>query len=169
MVGRHRGGVRFELRPYLNWSRGQISQTQIDSLGRTEADPRSIIVVAHHPVAWGNDIDRDYDLVMRGGEMLAAIARQPRSIMLLGHRHRSHASLWNTDGGEREASGAVTARPGDVLIVHAGTACSDRLRGEPNSWNRLEVDAGRVSVETRTFDGTGWTRAMRLVLAWQGD
>jgi 3',5'-cyclic AMP phosphodiesterase CpdA len=152
--------------PYLNWSRGRFSPTQIAALGRTEADPRALVVAAHHPVAWGNDRDHDYDLVTRGPQMLTTIARQPHSIMLLGHRHRSHTSLWNADGGEREAQGAVTARPGDVLIVHAGTACSDRLRGEANSWNLLDIRSGQVTVETRTFDGTGWTRATRLVLAW---
>jgi 3',5'-cyclic AMP phosphodiesterase CpdA len=154
--------------PYLNWSRGRFSPTQIAAMGRTEVDRRSLVVAAHHPVAWGNDADRGYDLVTRGPEMLAEIARQPRSAMLLGHRHRSHTSLWNADSGEREAQGAVTARPDDVLIVHAGTACSDRLRGEANSWNRLEIGAERLTVETRTFDGTGWTRALRLALTWNG-
>lgn len=152
--------------PYLNWSRGQFSLAQVVAMDRTEADRRSLMVVAHHPVAWGNDVDRDYDLVTRGPAMLAALARQPRSIILLGHRHRSHASLWNETGGERPAAGVVTARPGDVLIVHAGTACSDRLRGEANSWNRLEIATGRVIIATRTFDGTGWTRAVRLSLNW---
>jgi 3',5'-cyclic AMP phosphodiesterase CpdA len=152
--------------PYLNWSRGQFSLAQIAAMDRTEADRRSLVVAAHHPVAWGNDTDRDYDLVTRGDAMLSGLARQPRSIMLLGHRHRSHASLWNAEGGEREARDQMTSRPGDVLIVHAGTACSDRLRGEANSWNRLEVGEEGVSVETRTFDGTGWTRALRLTLTW---
>ncbi|MBL8567606.1 MAG: metallophosphoesterase family protein [Phreatobacter sp.] len=152
--------------PYLNWSRGQFSPAQIAAIDRTGAARRSLVVVAHHPVVWGNDTDRDYDLVTRGEAMLAVLARQPRSIMLLGHRHRSHASLWNAEGGEREARGHMTARPGDVLIVHAGTACSDRLRGEANSWNRLGVCGEGVSVETCTFDGTRWTRVARLTLAW---
>lgn len=152
--------------PYLNWSRGQFSLAQIAAMDRTEADQRALVVAAHHPVAWGNDAERDYALVTRAGAMLAALSRQPRSVLLLGHRHRSHTSLWNTGVGEREARGAVTAQPGDVLIVHAGTACSDRLRGEANSWNRMEVSDKGVAVETRTFDGTGWTRAQRLTLTW---
>lgn len=152
--------------PYLNWSRGQFSLAQIAAMDRTGADRRSLVVASHHPVAWGDDAGRDYDLVTRGEAMLSRLARQPHSIMLLGHRHRSHTSLWNAAGGEREARGQMTSRPGDVLIVHAGTACSDRLRGEANSWNRLDVGGDGVSVETRTFDGAGWTRAARLTLAW---
>ena len=48
----------------------------------------------------------------------------------------------------------------DLLFV------SDRLRGEVNRWYRLDVGGDSASVETRTFDGTGWTRATRLTLTW---
>lgn len=152
--------------PYLNWSRGRFSLDQIASLALTEADRRSLVVVAHHPVAYGNDTGRDYDLATRAGAVLTALSRQPRSVILAGHRHQSHVSLWNPDGGERPAEGPVAARERDVLIVHAGTASSNRLRGEANSWNRLTVEARRVVVETLVFDGTGWTEARRAAVDW---
>lgn len=155
--------------PYLNWSRGGFGADQIEALSLTEADRRSLAVVAHHPVAHGNDVDRDYDLATHAESLLAALSRQPRSLILLGHRHRSHVSLWNPEDGERAAAGRQTARPGDVLIVHAGTACSDRLRGEPNSWNRLTIGRETVRVETMTFDGRGWAGEVRLDLTWHGN
>lgn len=152
--------------PYLNWSRGQFSAGQVDALGRTGADRRSLAIVAHHPVAFGNDTERNYHLATRADEVLAALSRQPRSLVLAGHRHRSHVSLWRAAEGERAVEGETVARHGDVLIVHAGTACSDRLRGEGNSWNRLTVERRRVVVETQTYDGSGWSTGLRAVVDW---
>lgn len=152
--------------PYLNWSRGRFSPAQIASIGLTEVDRRSLAIVAHHPVAFGNDIRRDYHLATRADEVLAALSRQPRSLVLAGHRHRSHVSLWNALDGERTVDGVAEARGGDVLIVHAGTAVSDRLRGEPNSWNRLIVEPRRIGVETRVLVGSGWRVQTSVAIDW---
>ncbi|MCA0317805.1 MAG: hypothetical protein LCH88_07015 [Proteobacteria bacterium] len=59
-----------------------------------------------------------------------------------------------------EAIAACRREEPDLLFV------SDRLRGEANSRNRLDVGGDGVSVETRIFDGTGGTRATRLTLTW---
>jgi len=152
--------------PYLNWSRGRFSPAQVESLGLTGADHRSLAIVAHHPVAFGNDVEQDYHLATRAEEVLAALSRQPRSLVLAGHRHRSHVSLWHPVDGERAVETEVAARDGEVLIVHAGTACSDRLRGERNSWNRLTVEPGRVAVETLTLEESGWTAAPPVAVVW---
>lgn len=152
--------------PYLNWSRGRFSAGQVDALGRTDTGGRLLAIACHHPLAFGNDTERHYHLATRADAVLAALSRQPRSLVLAGHRHRSHVSLWNPADGERAVEGRATVRRGDVLIVHAGTACSDRLRGERNSWNRLVVEPRRLVVETRVFDGADWRIGTSVAIDW---
>ncbi len=53
-----------------------------------------------------------------------------------------------------------------MLVVHAGTATSDRLRGEVNSWNRITLADGGVGIEVRHYAGDRWVRASHLTLSW---
>ncbi|AVO45903.1 metallophosphoesterase family protein [Phreatobacter cathodiphilus] len=152
--------------PYLNWSRGRIAPAQIEAVATAERDPRALVVTAHHPVAYGDDTEHDYDLVTRGELLLATMARRPRSLLLLGHRHRAYASLWNPAEGERTAVTGTSMARDDVLIVHAGTATSDRLRGQVNSWNLITLAEQGVGIEVRQFAANAWGTASRLALLW---
>lgn len=152
--------------PYLNWSRGRIAPAQIAAVATAERDPRILVVTAHHPVAYGEDTEHAYDLVTRGDLLLATLARRPRSLILLGHRHRAHASLWNPTEGERTAVTGTSMARDDVLIVHAGTATSDRLRGQVNSWNLITLAGEGVGIEVRQFASNAWGTASRLALLW---
>jgi len=152
--------------PYLNWSRGRIAPAQIAAVASAERDPRILVVTAHHPVAYGEDTEHDYDLVTRGDLLLATLARRPRSLILLGHRHRAHASLWNPAEGERTAVTGTSVGRDDVLIIHAGTATSDRLRGQVNSWNLITLADEGVGLEVRQFAANTWGTASRLALLW---
>lgn len=152
--------------PYLNWSRGRFSASQVEALERCVVDRRLLTIACHHPLAFGNDRAQAYHLATRAEAVLAALSGHPRSLVLAGHRHRSHVSLWSATAGERTVEAGTTAGPGEVLIVHAGTACSDRLRGEVNSWNRVSVRADSVQVETLGFDGAGWSLLRCAEIDW---
>ncbi|MBX9988982.1 metallophosphoesterase family protein [Phreatobacter oligotrophus] len=152
--------------PYLNWSRGIVSAAQLEALATAERDPRPLLVAAHHPVAYGNDTAQAYDLVTGGDRLLATLARRSKSVLLLGHRHRSHASVWNPAAGERPAVTGERLAVDDVVILHAGSATSDRLRGEVNAWNHLTLGEGGISVAVRRFIAGRWDEAERLVLGW---
>ena len=41
-----------------------------------------------------------------------------------------------------------------MLGVNAGTCCSDRHRGEPNGYNRLEIDGDMITIVNRQWNGT---------------
>jgi hypothetical protein len=43
--------------------------------------------------------------------------------------------------------------PSGPLIVHAATATSTRLRNEPNAYNLVTIEAGRIAVEVHAWDG----------------
>jgi hypothetical protein len=43
--------------------------------------------------------------------------------------------------------------PSGPLIVHAATATSTRLRNEPNAYNLITIEGGRIEVEVHAWDG----------------
>lgn len=57
----------------------------------------------------------------------------------------------------------------EVLLVHAGTAASDRLRGETNAWNRLTLRDHGIGIEVRRLTAEGWRTVEDIALSWPGD
>jgi 3',5'-cyclic AMP phosphodiesterase CpdA len=122
---------------------GRISLQQIAQIGSVFRElPKGIfkILVTHHPlgVPSGNG---PLDLVGRSALALQAIANAGVHLLLSGHHHRAlSGSLAETEGG------------GSVLVLHAGTAISTRIRGDGNTYNLIHIDKERVS-----FRVMAWT------------
>ena len=113
-----------------------------------EPDARSRIVVAHHPF---EHLPDERKALMRGaGVAIDALAAAGVDIVLTGHLH-----AW--------CAGPFAAREGraGVIQVQAGTGLSTRLRGEPNDFNLLTLDAEAVTVEryVARMDGDGFAPA----------
>jgi 3',5'-cyclic AMP phosphodiesterase CpdA len=127
----------------LDWSRGSVRPRQMLALAERFAtvDPAPLrVVVAHHPLlAWDEiAMARPFPRQARVGradEALAMLARAGVRLVLSGHVHRTYQAL-----GEPLACGRRT------LIVQAGTCLSTRLRGEPNSFNAIDVIDGDIRV-----------------------
>jgi predicted MPP superfamily phosphohydrolase len=76
---------------------------------------------------------------------LEPLARCGVDVLMAGHLHDAHV---------------VERGPGlAALMVQAGTATSSRTREEPNSFNLLRVDRGRIQVEQHVLNGAGFVRA----------
>jgi len=107
------------------------------------------IVVTHHPF----DLPETYarrQLVGRAQIAMARFAKCGVDMFLAGHYHLSYCGRT----AERYTLGDYAG-----IFVQAGTACSTRGRGEPNSFNIVTTRPGHVSVETVSMAGEGSFRS----------
>lgn len=127
------------------------------------AHRRVHIVVAHHPL---EHPDGEPKSLMRGAARgLRSLSDNGTDLVLSGHLHSWRAELFANVAGLASA-----------LQVHAGTSLSDRMRGEVNDFNLLEVERSKIIVHRYGFaDGAdsfvlaasvtfsagpeGWTRS----------
>lgn len=127
---------------------GRVNHRQIarveETLGKM---PETVIkiLVTHHPF----DLPQGYEgkhLVGHARNAMSRFTRCGIDVLLAGHFHLSFCGRT----AERYTLGGYSA-----IFVQAGTACSDRGRGEPNSFNVIRTEPGRVSVETISMKSEG--------------
>ncbi|CUH40911.1 Calcineurin-like phosphoesterase [Jannaschia seosinensis] len=117
-----------------SWQRGRIGRHTIRRVcnGFTDDEPaRTQIAMLHHPLEHGSDVEKR---LMRGADRaLTRLGECGADVVLSGHLHTWHARPFATQAG--------------VLFVQAGTGLSTRLRGQPNDFNLLSIEDGKVKVE----------------------
>lgn len=139
---------------------GRVSIDQIAEIGRVFRDvpaKRFKAVVTHHPIGIP-DREARLEIAGRSRLALAAIADAGVHLLLSGHHHRA-------------ASGHIgdVHDAGSVLVVHAGTAVSTRLRGnEGNTYNLIRIAGERVSVCVMGWTaGNGFREDRRLSFVFE--
>lgn len=132
----------------LSWKGGRINPEQIERVRARFCQMRPEVLkvlVVHHPLdlpqAWGRK-----DRAWRARRAFEAWVDCGVDLVLAGHHHISFA------GAQAEA-----LRIGDhnAVIVQAGTATSTRGRGEPNSFNSIEVSESAIRVARHSWDADG--------------
>jgi hypothetical protein len=83
-------------------------------------------------------------LVGRAEQAMSRFARCGVDLLLAGHFHLSHSG----PTAVRYASGAYSS-----IFIQAGTACSTRGRGEPNSFNAIQIDGEIIQLTTLSSVG----------------
>ena len=153
----------------LTFKGGRVNAAQVVRLRELliAAQPGAVkILVAHHPI----DLPEMLNHPLAGGAemMLRSLADSGIDLILSGHLHLSRFA----EPSERLRIGGHTS-----VLVQAGSAVSNRLRGELNSFNWIETTSDRVTIHQRCWsvasgdftDGrtefykrspTGWARAV---------
>jgi len=130
----------------LTFKNGRINFKQVERIcARLESVPGSAvrIVVTHHPFALPSQMQSG-SIVGRAEMAVAAFACCRVDMILSGHFHFRHAASWSERyPGERHVA----------ILVHAGSATSERRRGESNSWNLVKVSASRIDIESQVWNG----------------
>lgn len=144
-----------------DWSNGSINPLQLRQLESTfgRAPPGSLkIVVAHHPLLTPLiPTLKPTQEVRRSGLALEAFAQLGVRLVLSGHFHLSFVRKYERRAiqqgippGPREAAAAP------VLVCQASSVISDRLRGEPNAYNVIDIVEGRIDIRVREWQGSRW-------------
>ena len=149
------------------WKDGRLSLAQIDRIrDRFGPIPERVfkIIVTHHPFI-PSPSERAHALVERGLEGLQAAERSGVDLLLAGHLHMGFT------GDVRPHYLSIRR---SMLVAQAGTATSNRHRGEPNTYNWIVVDAPRLSIESRGWGTSGFealsvTRFVKRDDEWVGD
>jgi 3',5'-cyclic AMP phosphodiesterase CpdA len=155
----------------LNRAAGRVGERQLERvLARLDAMPPELvrIVVVHHPLLLPEVPPRRplpaHAFTRGAGRALAAFARHRVRLVLSGHLHLSYARRHEPVGeggptvalpeaGAAEIEAPTLPTPSGPLIVQAATATSTRLRDEPNAYNLITIDGGRIGVEVHAWDG----------------
>ncbi|MFO1532560.1 MAG: metallophosphoesterase [Thermoplasmatota archaeon] len=127
------------------WKGGLVRRAQMAALQgwAAVAGHRLRVVFAHHPFSLPTG-RRSHSLVRRSGDAMRVMEEVGVDLVLTGHHHI---------GGYSESRAFAAGGPHRVVIVSAGTAMSRRVRGDPNSYNLVHVDPGRIAVEERAWNG----------------
>ncbi|WP_230686674.1 metallophosphoesterase family protein [Catellatospora vulcania] len=135
-----------------DWSRGRIDARQLTSIGAAfdEAPGDDLrVVIAHHPFLL-TPAGQHRGLVGRSKAALRRLRRRA-DLLLGGHIHLAYSGV--ADG---------------LVVAQCGTAFSDRLKGEPNSYNLIEAEGDRMTVSTRHWDGDRFGTHQRTDYARDG-
>jgi 3',5'-cyclic AMP phosphodiesterase CpdA len=132
----------------LTFKDGRINQQQMDfireSFARTRPDVARILVTHHPlfalPVGDGPGLGK---AIGRQELALDAIADAGVDLLLAGHNHCASS---------HHAHELVTGA-GPALVIQAGTATSNRVRDEEQSFNLIEVGRGEVTLTVEAWDG----------------
>ena len=123
------------------------------------------IVVTHHPFDLPPGYANPHQLVGGAQAAMAAMAASGVDLLLSGHLHLTHTAL---------TAGRYKLAGHSALVVQAGTATSNRGRGEANSFNCLQIEPGNISVEqilwnpgSRCLTRGGAAHFHRTAAGWQ--
>ena len=139
----------------LNFAHGRINSRQIEHI---EAAFRGLgpevfkVLVTHHPFLPQPGKPNGKILLGRARQALPALEAGGIDLLLAGHYHRGH-------------SGCITEHhrhlQHPILVAHAATATSTRLRDEPNGYNLITIAPPRVTLEERTWTGDRFAASSR--------
>lgn len=144
------------------FANGRISYAQAAAISTVFAEVpagRCRILAIHHPLTAPPSAG-DAAVVGRADMALEAVSEAGVRVVLSGHYHRAYS-------GGPPADNLVAGH--SILLVHAGTAISTRLREEPNSYNLLAIEPARVGCTVMAYQDGRFLPAQTTEYALFGD
>lgn len=151
-----------------DWSHGSVNPGQLEMLGHSfgRAEEGAVrVVVAHHPLMrpTGPTLAPTRE-VRRAGLALEAMAQLGVRLVLSGHFHLSFVRRYEQDTvRDGVPPGPRRAAAAPILVCQASTAISDRRRGEPNSYNLIDIDGEQIEIRVRHWGEGRWMTRERDV------
>lgn len=143
---------------YLDWSRGRINLEQLERAASIfrECAKKLHIVVAHHPFLL-TAASAHRRTISRGKIALPRLMKADVDLILGGHVHLAF-------------SGVVEG----MVVAQTGTTLSSRLKGEPNSYNRIRADGETIEIDNMVWQSPGFiceatARFRRLAHVWRAE
>ena len=135
---------------------------QINSVFGAASDRVAKVLITHHPLDFASG-QAAVEVAGRSNLALDAVARSGVRLLLSGHHHRAQSGTTSRLNSH-----------GSVLVIHAGTAVSTRVRdAAKNDYNLIAVTLGYVTITVMTWEsGQGFApgrpRSYRLTNGnWQ--
>jgi len=131
------------------WKDGAISPEQLLEVERhaAETSPTLVkILVTHHPFIPPPG-ERIHGIVRGATTAMQTLEACGIDLLLAGHLHMGYSGDTRTH---------FEAAKRSILSIQAGTATSTRRRSEPNAYNRITIEDGRVTVDVREWRGSAF-------------
>lgn len=142
------------LSAHLDWSRGRINLRQLlhaEHLAKQSRPEQVCVLVTHHPF-FLMDHMKHRGLVGRFGIAWPRLKAAGIDLILSGHIHLAYARLCQ-----------------GMIVAHAGSGISHRLKGEANSFNLISASKQQIRIEQMHDDGKQYVSHHHQLFHRQGE